>query len=125
MLIREIMTSCSNDSVAQAALASIGGAFAARIEARADGQGLRAGQLAAEAVRQFSAGALARDIEGLRTAISGHDQPVLAGLRHILEAAIQREDMDTGQDQRALPKAVAGLSARRAPCPGIFCHTAL
>lgn len=125
MLIREIMTSCSNDSVAQAALASIGGPFAARIEARADGHGLSAGQLAAEAVRQFSAGALAKDIEGLRSAISGHDQPVLAGLRHILEAALQREDQDAERSPRPATGAAACFSARRTTLPEISCHWSL
>lgn len=88
MLVSEIVKSCSNDKVAAAALASIGGPFAARLIAHADSEGLEAGRMAAEMVHQFSQNASARDLQALRSAIVGTDQPVLSGLRHILEAGL-------------------------------------
>ena len=89
MLVREIVNSCSNDHVAQAALGSIGGTFAARIEALAESEGLKGGSYAAGHVASFKNAASARDWDALRDAIRCHDQPVLAGLRHILQAAIE------------------------------------
>ena len=88
MLIKEIVNSCSNDHVAQAALGSIGGTFAARIEALAEREGLKGGTFAAGHVASFKSTASARDWTALSDAIRCHDQPVLAGLRHILETAI-------------------------------------
>lgn len=88
MLIKEIVNSCSNDHVAQAALGSIGGVFAARIEALAERDGLKGGTFAAGHVSSFKNSASARDWNALRDAIRFDDQPVLAGLRYILEQAI-------------------------------------
>ena len=88
MLVSEIVKSCSNDKVAAAALASIGGPFAARLIAHAESEGLEAGRMAAEMVHHFAQNADSRDLQALRLALVGTDQPVLSGLRHILEAGL-------------------------------------
>ena len=88
MLVSEIVKSCSNDKVAAAALASIGGLFAARLTAHADNEGLEVGRMAAEMVHHFAQNANARDLQALRSALVGTDQPVLSGFRHILEAGL-------------------------------------
>ena len=88
MIVKEVVNSCSNDHVAQAALGSIGGLFAARIEALAEREGLKGGTFAAAHVSSFESCASAADWNALRDAIRFDDQPVLAGLRHILEQAI-------------------------------------
>lgn len=88
MLVWEIVRSCSNDKVAAAALASIGGPFAARIVAHAESEGLEVGQLAAAMVRRFAQNAATDDWQALRFSIAGTDQPILSGLRYILEAGL-------------------------------------
>lgn len=97
MLMHEIVHSCSNDHVAQAALGSIGGAFAARIVAVAENEGLTSGELAAAHVARFRASAQPQDWQALSRAIRHADQPVLAGLRHILESELRcGRDRDRG-----------------------------
>ena len=97
MLVHEIVHSCSNDHVAEAALVSIGGVFAARVAALADGEGLTAGALAATHVARFRQSAQPQDWQALARAIRHADQPVLAGLRHILETALRpRESREHG-----------------------------
>ena len=92
MLSREIIQSCSNEKVASAALASIGGFFAARVEAIADNAGMESGALAARAVRYFGEKAGAAEWDDLRCALVGQDLPVLTGLRHILEFSLPQLD---------------------------------
>ena len=88
MLVHEIVNSCSNDHVAQAALGSIGGGFKAWVEGLAEREGLTAGALAASHVASFGQQAQPQDWKALRRAIRDCDQPVLAGLRHILETGM-------------------------------------
>ena len=95
MLMDDIFHSCSHKKVAQAAVASIGGAFADRVRQVAAVRGLTPGAFAASAVRRFdrtAASGDARDI--LRRALRGTDQPVLHGLRLILEPSLENADAD-------------------------------
>jgi hypothetical protein len=88
MLMDDIFHSCTHEKVAQAAVACIGGAFAARVRHVAADRGLTPGAFAAKAVRRFdhNASGDARDI--LRRALRGTDQPVLHGLRLIVEPSL-------------------------------------
>ena len=52
------------------------------------GQGLEVGQLAAAMVRRFAQNAATDDWQALRFSIAGTDQPILSGLRYILEAGL-------------------------------------
>ena len=113
MLTREIISSCSNARVAQAALASIGGPFAARFEAHADGIGMDMGLLAAQTVRQFAETARPRDWDMLRDAITGADQPVLAGLRHILAISLRDADVLPEAHRQTSANPGFGYSATR------------
>jgi hypothetical protein len=92
MLMDDIFHSCSHEKVAQAAVASIGGAFADRVRQVAAVRGLTPGAFAASAVRRFdrTASGDARDI--LRRALRGTDQPLLHGLRLILEPSLENAD---------------------------------
>jgi hypothetical protein len=94
MLMDDIFHSCSHEKVAQAAVASIGGAFADRVRQVAAVRGLTPGAFAASAVRRFdrTASGDARDI--LRRALRGTDQPLLHGLRLILEPSLENADAD-------------------------------
>jgi hypothetical protein len=88
MLMDDIFNSCAHEKVAQAAVACIGGVFAERVRHVAADRGLTPGALAAGAVRRFdrTASGDARDI--LRRAVRGTDQPVLHGLRLIVEPSL-------------------------------------
>ena len=83
-MIREVLRTCSNAHVAGAALTSIGGEFARQFADEAQRREVSAGALAADLVRTFSASASADQWAGAAEATRGADQPILAGLRHIL-----------------------------------------
>ena len=82
--LREIVRTCTNVHVASAAVASIGGEFAARFAANASRREVPSGVLAARLVRAFEVHAGADERRSAEAATRGADQPVLAGLRHIL-----------------------------------------
>ena len=94
MLMDDIFHSCSHEKVAQAAVACIGGVFADRVRHVAADRGLTPGAFAAKAVRSFdrTASGDARDI--LRRALRGTDQPVLHGLRLIVEPSLEAMECD-------------------------------
>ena len=84
MILHKIVHTCSHPAVAHAALASIGGEFAAHIEARASRRNVSPGVLVARMVEEFSSRASHKERSGIREAVRGADQPILAGLRYIL-----------------------------------------
>jgi hypothetical protein len=84
VIVHEIVRTCSNIHVADAALASIGGDFAAQFAAEARRRNMSAGMLAAELVKEFSNKAADEERDNVIAAARGADQPVLSGLRHIL-----------------------------------------
>jgi hypothetical protein len=85
MIEREIIVTCSNPHVAHAAVASIGGDLARRLELDADRGSVSLGVLASRRVCDFVRRAQVSDWKGLRAAARGADMPILSGLRYILE----------------------------------------
>jgi hypothetical protein len=106
MIVREIVLTCSNPHVARAAVASIGGDFARRFSRDAAKRNLTSGVFAAGLVRRFSRHAGDGDWQGVGEATRGADQPILSGLRYILERGRELNEDD--------PDAVEGW---RAPAP--------
>ena len=98
MIVREILRTCSNPHVARAAVASIGGDFAQRVSRDAAKRNLSSGLFAAGLVRRFSRRAGERDWEGVGEATRGADQPILSGLRYILERGVELEEDDADPD---------------------------
>ncbi|MGB7977498.1 MAG: hypothetical protein WCF81_24825 [Roseiarcus sp.] len=94
MIVREIVRTCSNPHVARAAVASIGGDFARRVMDDAAKRNLTSGLFAADLVRRFSRHAGKRDWEGVGEATRGADQPILSGLRYILEHGVELDESD-------------------------------
>jgi hypothetical protein len=94
MIVREIVRTCSNPHVARAAVASIGGDFARRFTRDAAKRNLTSGLFAANLVRRFSRHAGERDWVGVGEATRGADQPILSGLRYILEHGAELGDDD-------------------------------
>ena len=90
MILKEIVRTCSNAEVANAALASIGGEFAARIAAVASRSNLTPGMLASLIVKAFSANASVDQMADVDAAAFGTDQPVLSGLRQtLIQSAVE------------------------------------
>jgi hypothetical protein len=95
MIVREIVRTCSNPHVARAAVASIGGDFARRFASDAAKRNLSGGAFAAGLVRRFSRQAAAHEWEAVDEATRGADQPILSGLKYILEQGAEfNEDGD-------------------------------
>ncbi|PWB82747.1 MAG: hypothetical protein C3F11_10260 [Methylocystaceae bacterium] len=89
MLVTDLIHSCSNDKVAQAAVTCIGGPFAERVRAAAGECGVSVGRFVAIVVRDFALRADDDTRGTLARRIAGSDQPILNGLRHVVEAALE------------------------------------
>jgi hypothetical protein len=121
MLVADLLHSCANDSVAEAAVCSIGGEFTARMQEEAVRQGVSVGRLAAGIVRDFARLATERDWRELTEATRGHDFPVLAGLQVILSRPSYRPRVDDRRvDARSIPSVptVAIIAANYANAGG-------
>jgi hypothetical protein len=94
MIVREIVLTCSNPHVARAAILSIGGDFARRFSRDAAKRNLTSGAFAAGLVRRFSRHAGDCDWKGVGEATRGADQPILSGLRYILERVGELDEAD-------------------------------
>ena len=114
MIVREIVLTCSNPHIARAAVASIGGNFARRISRDAAKRNLTSGVFAARLVRRFSRHARDRDWMGVDEATRGVDQPILSGLRYILERGSNLDEDDSDP-----------VEGWRAPTPSFSCREAL
>lgn len=88
MLIADLIHSCSNEKVAQAALNCIGGRFAERVHVCAREKGMSSGAFVAAVIYRFAHRSDPVSREALREKISGYDQPILEGLRTLLESAL-------------------------------------
>ena len=87
MIYREIVHTCSNSYVADAAVISIGGAVARAVADDATRHAMSRGAYAAKLVRDFAVHAGAAIERGVAAAARGSEQPILSGLRYILERA--------------------------------------
>lgn len=88
MLIADLIHSCSNEKVAEAALCCLGGRFAENVNVAARDKGMSAGAFVVAVVRNFSHQADAATRESLREKIVSDDHPLLEGLRTLLERAM-------------------------------------
>ena len=95
MLMADILHSCTDDGIAAAAVASIGGAFAAAVQAEADRSGLTVGALTSSLVSGFAREASERDWRELSAAMAGADHPVLTGLQAMAEGALRHRERAT------------------------------
>ncbi len=91
MLIADLIHSCSNDKVAQAALACVDGRFADRVRAAAHEKGICVGKFIVIAVSDFARRADEAAHKALLEKMSGDDQPLLKGLCAMLEAALEND----------------------------------
>ncbi len=99
MIVREIIATCSNPHVARAAINSIGGDFARRLDRQAADRNLSSGRFAERLVRKFATKADEADWDGVWEAIRGSEMPVLSGLRYLLERACELEQNESTHGQ--------------------------
>jgi pyruvate/2-oxoglutarate/acetoin dehydrogenase E1 component len=92
--MNEIVRTCSNENVAKAAVASLGCTFAERVRASAGVYGLSVGAFTAWTVRRFHDSASDCERKAVGAAMAGSDQPILVGLRRILELALAEDDSE-------------------------------
>jgi len=85
MIYREIVHTCSNSYVADAAVISIGGEIAQALADDASRHAMSRGDYAAKLVRDFASRASDGDRRGVQEAAHRSQQPLLSGLRYILE----------------------------------------
>jgi hypothetical protein len=111
---REIVRTCSNAHVARAAVASIGGEFAQKFAADALRRDLPSGVLAARLVHAFAMKADVGERQGVDEVTRGADQPILSGLRYILDHGLRAAAADDGLPEETPPAwAISALQAGR------------
>ncbi len=117
MLVTDLIHSCSNEMVAQAALSCIGGRFAERVRVAAQEKGMSVGRFVSVVVRDFSRRADETVREALRERITGDDQPLLSGLRAVLEPVLEDGAVYADDELVMAPSLTIGLS-----CAGVHSY---
>jgi hypothetical protein len=97
MMFAEIIHSCTKEKLDEAAVASISASFARDIQSVAEARDMVVGEYAAGLVRRFHWRASDADRLALSRAMMRSQTPVLAGLRHILEAMMGDEAVEAAQ----------------------------
>ncbi len=90
MPVLEIVRSCSNHKVAEAATKSIGRGFFESAQGWAHVRGMNVGQFAAHCVSEFQQHASEDERKDFHRAVTGVDMPILTGLRFMIEAMANR-----------------------------------
>lgn len=85
MIYREIVRTCTNSHIAEAAVMSLGGEIARLLLEDADRVAMWRGDYAAKLVRDFAQSADAGEQGRVLDAARGSQHPLLSGLRYILE----------------------------------------
>ncbi len=89
MRTTELFRTCANEHVAAAALACLGGKFERRVAAAARRAGKPAGAFVSALLADYDRKASPRRRKLLELGMFRHDMPLLAGLRHVLETALE------------------------------------
>ena len=91
MLVEELVRTCVNESVAQAAVASIGRRFAGDVAEAATSNGMTVGGFAALSVKRFARHGDEGQLRSVVAAMNNAQEPLLAGLHRILCATLNEE----------------------------------
>ena len=84
MQIEEVLRTCAISSVAEAAVASVGGGFAATVQRAATEHGMSVGEYAVTRVGTFAKNGREGEMRVVASAMATSEVPVLAGLTQIL-----------------------------------------
>ena len=102
MLIEEIVRTCRNESVAQAAVASIGRRFACDVAEAATINGMTVGGFTALSVTRFARQGDEAELRSVAAAMSDSQEPLLAGLHRILCATLSGGTASTEGRRRGI-----------------------
>ena len=91
MRTTELFRSCANEHVAAAAMACIGGRLHKRVEVAARHAGVSSGAYVAQLVADYDRKASPRRRKHLEMGMGSDPMPILAGLRHVVESALEGE----------------------------------
>ena len=91
MRTTELFRSCANEHVAAAAMACIGGKLHKRVEAAARRAGVSSGVYVARLVADYDRKASPKRRKYLEQGMGCDPMPILAGLRHVVESALEGE----------------------------------
>jgi hypothetical protein len=91
MRTAELFRTCSNEHVAAAAVACIGGKFKRRVTAAARRAGVPAGAYVVELLADYDRRASPNSRSFLERDMVRQDMPILAGLRHVVETVLEQE----------------------------------
>jgi hypothetical protein len=92
--LQEVEDSCANPAVAAAALASLGGVVATNVRAAAARNGVPAGVLVTELVREFREHSCPGVVTSAEEAMRRSELPILTGLQLIIAHALARRALD-------------------------------
>ena len=112
MMFSEIINTCTNEKVAEAAVASISVEFLLKVRRAADARDMAVGEYTAGLVRRFSWRAGEVEHRGLARAMDGAQTPILAGLRHIVEVMMAETAAACATEKRSARDAHAEACAR-------------
>ena len=87
----ELFRTCANEHVAAAALACIGGGLKKRVTRAARTAGVTDGAYVARLVADYSRKASPGRRQSLEQGMIREEMPILAGLRHVVEVALEEE----------------------------------
>jgi hypothetical protein len=85
----ELFRTCANEHVAAAALACIGGKLQRRVATAARRSGVSSGAFVAGLVADYDRKASVRRRKMLENGMFHSDMPILVGLRHVVETALE------------------------------------
>ena len=101
MRLREVIHTCSNEKVAEAALISLGNACATIVAVAAARRGVSQGRFVADVARDFERHTGTCVWAQAEQAMRGADQPVLVGLYVILAQGLLRENLRAASEGAA------------------------
>ena len=116
MLIDEIIRSCRSEIVAEAAVASIGPAFALDVATAAEARGLGVGEFTARSVQRFARKGGEGEMRSVIAVMDTSQEPILAGLHRIMSIMIgagEGEDVSYVRARWVPPEAYRGSESRR------------
>lgn len=109
MRTSELFRTCANEHVAAAALACIGGKLQRRVAAAAGSAGVSAGAFVARLAADYDRKASPLRRKMLETNMVRSEMPILTGLRHVVETALE----DAWDATRDIARAEAGAMEQR------------
>jgi hypothetical protein len=111
MRTTELFRSCSNEYVAAAALACIGGALERRVEAAARSAGLSRGAYVVRLLLDYDRKAGPKHKKSLEQGMCLNEMPILAGLRHVVETVLEDawDAAEARREARAAARTMDGV----------------